>query len=161
MKADDTPLFVTRIVKPAFSVIGFSGSTDDGDGFIAHLWEMANCRFGEISDLVCKEPDGSPAGVWGCMSDFSLAFQPWADDFSRGLYLAGAECPPDAKPPHGWTKWNIPGFVYLAVENTDDDAFSRMLAYLRIHNIPLAGAIQEYTHPASGKSYLYFPVERL
>jgi len=36
-----------------------------------------------------------------------------------------------------------------------------MLAYLSEQNIPLVGAVQEYTQPASGKSYLCFPVERL
>ena len=152
---------VMRMTKPAFTVIGQAGSTDDGDGFIARLWEIANARFPEITHLVRTDENGVPVGIWGCMTDMSGQFLPWEDSFSRGRYLAGAECRTDAVVPHGWTVWSIPGFVYLMTENADPDTFSRMLAYLSEQNIPLVGAVQEYTQPASGKSYLCFPVERL
>jgi len=154
-------LYIERIGKPAFSVIGKEGSTDDGDGFIAGLWDEANAGYAEIAPLAVTDETGIPVGVWGLMTDFGRQFLPWEDGFSRGLYLAGAECIDDAVPPHGWVKWSVPGFVYLRTENNAPDIFSRMIAYLTSENIPLAGAVQEMTHPASGKSYLYFPVERL
>ena len=51
------------------------------------------------------------------MSDIYRSFKPWEDDFSKGLYLAGVECFDDAKAPDGWTKWTIPGYEYIVVEN--------------------------------------------
>ena len=35
-----------------------------------------------------KNADGSYVGFWGAMSDETMSFMPWTDDFSRGLYLA-------------------------------------------------------------------------
>ena len=154
-------LTITRMTKPSFPVIGREGTTDDGDGFIARLWEDANAHFWEIASLVLYDEQGSPRGIWGCMSDMSEQFLPWEDNFTRGRYLAGAECSADAQPPHTWSKWTVPGFVYLMIPNDTPDAFSRMLDYLDEHQIPLVGTVQEYTVPASGQSYLCFPTERL
>ncbi len=159
--SEDRALRITRMEKPSFSVIGKAGSTDDGDGFIAGLWDDANAHFSEIAHLVLTDKTGAPCGIWGCMTDFSGQFLPWENHFSRGLYLAGAECAPDTAPPDGWCKWTVPGFVYLIAENTEPDVFSRMISYLSENRIPLVGAVQEYTQPACGKSYLCFPVERL
>lgn len=155
------PPSVIRMEKPAFCVIGQAGSTDDGDGFIAKLWETANTRFSEIEHLVCKDESGHPRGIWGCMTDVSGQFLPWEEQYSRGRYLAGAECTDNAVPPAGWSKWKLPGFVYLAAENTTPDVFACMISYLNEQHIPLIGAVQEYTQPSSGKSYLCFPVERI
>ncbi len=38
-----------RIIKPAFTVIGMEGSTDEGEGFIQRLWEDANGHFSEVA----------------------------------------------------------------------------------------------------------------
>ena len=155
------PLSVERVVRPAFSVMGKEGGSDDGDGFIARLWAEANAGFSEVAPLAVTETGGTPAGVWGLMTDYGRRFLPWENNFTRGLYLAGVECTDDAVPPCGWVKWTVPGFDFLRTENNAPDTFSRMLAYLAANDIPLAGAVHEMTHPASGKSYLYFPVERL
>ena len=74
--------------KPAFSVIGRQGSTEDGEGFIARLWQEANENFPEVAALAKRGPEGSFAGFWGLMSDEGMNFMPWEDGFTRGLYLA-------------------------------------------------------------------------
>ena len=95
------------IRKSSFVVIGREGSTADGEGFIQKLWAQANAHFNEIEPLAKRDEQGNLAGIWGAMSDFSRSFQPW-DDFSRGLYLAGAECVDGAEAPetppeeNGW-----------------------------------------------------------
>lgn len=150
-----------RIIKPAFSVIGLEGSTEDGEGFIPALWAQANRRFGEVAALAKTNPDGTLCGVWGAMTDFSRTFQPWEDGFTRGLYLAGVECRDDALPPEGWTKWTIPGFAYLRAECTAPDVFPRTLAELARQGLPLAGAVHDFTDPATGTRYMYFPIRRL
>jgi hypothetical protein len=95
------------------------------------------------------------------MSDESRSFMPWEDNFTKGLYLAGVECPMDADPPEGWTKWIIPGFEYLCAECTSESVFADTLQYLQEQNIPLAGAVHDFTCPQTGKTYMYFPVNRL
>ena len=60
-----------------------------------------------------KLSEGNLLGIWGAMSDFSLSFMPWEDNFTQGLYLAAVECIDNAEAPEGWTKWRIPGFEYL------------------------------------------------
>ena len=154
-------MIVEKITKPAFTVIGRMGSTDDGEGFIARLWQEANSHFGEIEPLVKRTADGVPMGFWGAMSDMSLSFQPWKNDFSKGLYLAGAEVCDDAEAPAGWTKWSVPGFVYLRVKNDMPDVFPKMLRYLEENGLALAGAVHDFTDPADGQGYMYFPIERL
>lgn len=148
-----------RIIKPGFTVIGKEGSTRDGDGFIQRLWADANSHFGEIAHLA-KMENGQLCGVWGVMSDFSRTFQPWEENFTQGLYLAGAECRDDAEPPTGWVKWVIPGYEYLRVESSPD-AFPATLAYMEQHGLPLAGAVHDFTDPATGKGYMLFPIRRL
>ncbi len=148
------------IRKSSFVVIGREGSTADGEGFIQKLWAQANAHFNEIEPLAKRDEQGNLAGVWGAMSDFSRSFQPW-DDFSRGLYLAGAECVDGAQAPEGWVKWVVPGYEYLAVEAEDGNTFAEMLQYLRENRISLAGAVHDFTCPGTGKNYMYFPVRRL
>ena len=74
---------IEKITKPAFTVIGRQGSTKDGEGFIARLWQEANARFAEIEPYVKRDENGVPVGFWGAMSDFSLSFQPWENGFSE------------------------------------------------------------------------------
>ena len=149
-----------RITKPAFSVIGKEGSTHDGPGFIQRLWAVANGHFSEVAHLAKHTESGALAGIWGAMTDLSRTFRPWQNDFTEGLYLAGVECPYDAEPPAGWTKWTVPGFEYLRAVATES-TFSDMLRYLQDHALPLAGAVHDFTDPATGKSYMLFPIRRL
>ena len=152
---------IEKITKPAFTVIGRLGSTTDGDGFVARLWQAANANFAQIEPLVKRDANGMPAGFWGAMSDMSLSFMPWEDGFSKGLYLAGAEVCEDAEAPAGWTKWCVPGFVYLRVKVDAQDIFQKMLAYLAENNLTLAGAVHDFTDPKDGQNYMWFPIEKL
>lgn len=152
---------INKCVKKSFVVIGKEGSTEDGEGFIARLWEDANSHFQEIAHLVKRDKEGNIGDVWGAMSDLSRSFLPWEEGFTKGLYLAGAECEDGSQAPDGWTKWVIPGYEYLYVENEGNGAFPKMIEYLRENQIPLAGAVHDFTCPQTGKSYLFFPIRRL
>ena len=154
-------LEMETFVKPAFAVIGMEGSTEDGQGFISRLWEQANHRFPEISHLAKTSPDGSPCGIWGVMSDFSRSFRPWEDAFTRGLYLAGVEVRDDAEAPAGWTRWDIPGYEYIRVKNDAPDVFTRTLQNLSNAGMTLVGAVHDFTDPATGQGYMYFPIRKL
>lgn len=147
--------------KPAFTVIGREGSTQDGPDFVGKLWAEANAHFGEVAHLAKRGENGAFAGFWGAMTDFSRSFQPWEVDFSRGLYLAGVECTDDAVAPAGWTRWEIPGFVYLKAACDSPDLFPKMLDYLRQQGLELAGAAQDFTDPISGRNFMLFPIKRL
>ncbi|MBD5103890.1 MAG: GyrI-like domain-containing protein [Ruminococcaceae bacterium] len=146
--------------KEAFTVIGKEGSTSDGDGFIQKLWEDANSHFNEIQHLAKKDENGNIVGIWGAMSDFSRSFKPW-EDFSKGLYLAGAECEDEAEAPEGWTKWVIPAYEYIFVECESDSTFPETIQYLKDNNMTLAGAVHDFTCPQTGKNYMFFPIEKL
>lgn len=154
-------MIIKECEKNAFVVIGREGSTADGAGFIQRLWADANAHFGEIAHLAQKDSAGNLLGLWGAMSDFSHSFNPWENGFTQGLYLAGVECQADAEPPTGWTKWTIPGYAYIYVENEGPATFQTVLAYLEDNHIPLAGAAHDYSHPLTGKDYLFFPIRRL
>ena len=147
-----------KIIKPAFTVIGKEGSTQEGPGFVQRLWTDANSHFAEVAPLAKKDAQGNLAGIWGAMTDFSRSFLPWEENFSQGLYLAGVECMDEAAAPEGWTRWRIPGFVYLRVENDRETVFSEMIEYLQEHRIPLVGAVHDFTCPQTGRNYLYFPI---
>lgn len=151
---------IEKISKTAFTVIGMEGSTKDGAGFIGRLWEEANSRFGEIADLVKKDENGDICGIWGAMSDFSRSFKPW-ENFSEGLYLAGAECADGAEAPEGWVKWVVPAYEYLRAECENESTFPDMIRYLEENDIALAGAVHDFTCPRTGKSYMYFPIKAL
>ena len=148
-----------HIIKPAFTVIGKEGSTRDGEGFIQRLWAEANGHFGEIAHLA-KMENGKLAGVWGAMSDFSRSFQPWEDGFTQGLYLAGVECRPDAQPPEGWVKWQVPGFEYVRIP-LGDNAFKEGLQAVANAGYTLVGAVQDFTDPQTGEAFMLFPIRRL
>lgn len=149
-----------KVIKKAFVVIGKEGSTLDGEGFIQKLWDDANGHFAQVAHLAKRDENGNLVGIWGAMSDLSHSFQPWEDDFSKGLYLAGVECVDNAEAPDGWTKWMIPGYEYLVVEN-HDGAFGDTIRQMQEEGIALAGAIHDYTDPATGKGYLYFPIRKV
>ena len=152
---------IEKRAKSSFSVIGKEGSTSDGQGFIQRLWEDANSHFGEVQPLAKKDENGNLAGIWGAMSDYSRCFQPWEDNFSKGLYLAGVECVDDAQAPEGWTKWTIPGYEYLCAEVESESTFTDVLDYMNTNNISLVGAVHDFTCPSSGKNYMYFPIRTI
>lgn len=152
---------IKRCTKAAFVVIGKEGSTLEGQGFIQRLWSDANAHFAQVQPFAKKDEDGNPVGIWGAMSDFSRSYQPWEENFSKGLYLAGVECLDEAQAPEGWTKWKIPGYEYLCAELENENTFSEVLDYLRDNQIPLVGAVQDFSCPVSGKDYMLFPIRRL
>ena len=148
-----------RVILPSFCVIGIEGTTDDGPGFIQRLWEKANSRFGEVAHLAAHT-EGGGIRVWGLMSDMSMSFKPWEDDFTKGRYLAGVEVLPDAEPPAGWTKWVSPAYEYVAAPQDGPDAFPRALSYLAANGLSLAGAAYDLTIPGSG-SFIYLPIRKI
>ena len=77
------------------------------------------------------------------------------------VYLAGAQCPAQAQPPQGWTRWQVPGFEYLVFPGGGPEAFSLAMAYLRGNGLSLCGAQQDHTDPATGCNEMYFPIRRL
>lgn len=147
-------------MKASFAVVGKEGSTLDGENFIQKLWEDANSHFEEIQHLAKKDEDGNIIGIWGAMSDFSHSFHPW-EDFNKGLYLAGVECNDDAEAPKGWTKWKIPAYEYIVTESEGDAVFPEVIEYLKENDIPLVGAVHDFTCPQTGKNYMYFPIKKL
>ena len=149
-----------RCEKVAFSVIGFEGSTDEGAGFIARLWEKANARFPEIAHLVKCDPSGALVGIWGLMSDKSRAFLPWQKDFSDGLYLAGAEVRDDAQPPAGWTKWTSPAYEYVCAKMESPDSFAQAIQYLKDNRLALAGAVYDKTDLANRRRPYVLPDQK-
>ena len=151
---------IEKCRKAAFAVMGKEGSTKEGEGFIQRLWADANSHFEQISPFAKRDADGKPVGIWGAMTDFSRSFLPW-EDFKNGLYLAGVECRDDAEPPEGWVKWTIPGYEYLCAECDGTDVFSAMLAHMKERGILLAGAVQDFTCPKTGKDYMLFPIRKL
>lgn len=150
---------LNKCLKESFTVIGKEGSTLDGENFIQKLWVQANSHFEEVRHLAKKDEKGNICGIWGAMSDFSRSFNPW-EDFNKGLYLAGVECKDDAEAPSGWTKWVVPGYEYIYVE-CEEDTFSKVIEYMRDHDIPLAGAVQDFTCPQTEKNYMFFPIRKL
>ena len=151
---------MVKLIKEKFVVIGKEGSTLDGEGVIQKLWDDANGHFHEIAHLAKRDAAGQLVGIWGAMSDLSRSFRPWEDGFSKGLYLAGVECDDTAEAPDGWTKWRIPGYEYLVVENRKG-AFEETLEQMKEEGITLVGAIHDHTDPATGKGYLYFPIRTI
>lgn len=150
-----------RWSKPGFAVIGLEGSTEDGEGFVARLWEEANRRFPEVEALAKRKEDGLLAGVWGAMTDMERTFQPWENGFQRGRYLAGVECRDDAEPPEGWTRWDVPGFEYFVMPNDRPDAFRGARNVFICEGFTLAGAVQELMNPGKDEKLLCFPIRRL
>lgn len=152
---------IEKRIKERFVVIGKEGSTMDGQDFVQKLWANANAHFDEVQPLAKKDEHGNLVGVWGAMSDQSRSYRPWEDNFSKGLYLAGVECVDDAEAPRGWTKWTIPGFEYICAETENENTFAEVLNYMDANHIALVGAVHDFTCPASGKSYMFFPVRSL
>ena len=152
---------IEKCIKNTIVVIGKEGSTLDGQGFIQKLWSDANSHFNEVQSLAKIDEKGNLVGNWGAMSDFSHSYKTWEDNFSKGLYLAGVECVDDAEAPEGWTKWTIPSFEYIYVEIENENTFAEVLSYMDENNIPLVGAVHDFTCPVSGKNYMFFPIRNI
>lgn len=152
---------INKCIKESFSVIGKEGSTNDGSGFIQKLWTEANSHFAEVAPLAKKDEKGNLLGIWGAMSDLSRSFNPWEDNFTKGLYLAGVEVIDDAQAPEGWVKWTIPSYEYCYVKNEGQNTFPEMMRYLNENNITLAGAVHDYNCPEDGQAYMFFPMRRI
>jgi len=152
---------IKECVKESFSVIGKEGSTNDGEGFIQKLWTDANSNFAELASVVKKDDKGNLLGIWGAMSDLSRSFNPWEDNFTKGLYLAGVEVIDNAQAPQGWVKWTIPSYEYVYVKNESPNTFTQVIEYLKENNIKLVGAVHDYNCPENGQGYIFFPIRRL
>ena len=151
---------IQKCTLPSFSVIGKAGSTEDGPGFVQRLWQEANAHYAEVSHLAKTDESGKPVGFWGAMSDMKMRFLPWEENFSKGRYLAGVQCRENALPPEGWVKWNIPAFSCLYAECDGENIFAQMLRYIEEQGLTLAGAVQDFTCPKTGKKYMFFPISK-
>jgi predicted transcriptional regulator YdeE len=152
---------IKKCVKESFSVIGKEGSTNDGDGFIQKLWADANSNFNEVASLAKKDETGNLLGIWGVMSDLSRSFNPWEDNFTKGLYLAGVEVKENAEAPQDWVKWTIPSYEYVYVKNESPNTFADVIEYLKENNIELVGAVHDYNCPEDRQGYMFFPIRRV
>ena len=147
---------------PRIAIIGKEGLCTKEKSIVQNLWQQANSNFSEIADLGMKNVDGSFVGFWGAMSDETMSFMPWTDGFSRGLYLAGIEVYEDTAVPDGWVKWVMPARKYLVTE-VQPENYGEIFGYVINSLIPelgmkLAGAVCDFTEPATGQNKLFFPV---
>ena len=147
---------------PRIAIIGKEGFCTREKNTVQELWQEARSHFGEIADLGMKNADGSFVGFWGAMSDETLSFLPWTDDFTKGLYLAGLEVYEDTPVPDGWAKWVMPARRYI-VTDAAPERYAETFRYVIDSLIPqlgmkLAGAVCDFTEPATGQNKLFFPV---
>lgn len=63
--------------------------------------------------------------------------------------------------PEGWTKWVIPGYEYIYIENESTDTFGKVIEHLKENKMELVGAVHDFNCPETGKGYLFFPVRNL
>ena len=147
---------------PQIAIIGQEGFCTKEKNEVRNLWKQANLRFSDVADIGMKHADGSYVGFRGAMSDETMSFMPWTDDFSRGLYLAGIEVYEDTPVPAGWVKWIMPARKYLVTE-VDLESYEETIQNVINHLIPelgmkLAGAVCDFTEPTTGQNKLFFPV---
>ena len=148
---------------PKITIIGQEGFCTKEKNVVQDLWKQANLRFSEVADIAMKNADGSFVGFWGAMSDETMSFLPWTDDFSKGWYLAGIEVDEDTVVPAGWAKWIMPARKYLVTE-VSPDSYAETFRNVINHLIPelgmkLVGAVCDFTEPATGQNKLFFPLE--
>ena len=101
---------------PKIAIIGKEGLCTQEKNVVQDLWHQANSNFSDIADIGMKNADGSFVGFWGAMSDDTLSFLLWTDDFSRGLYLAGIEVYEETPILDGWVKGVMPARKYLVTD---------------------------------------------
>lgn len=74
-----------RIVDlPEIAINGKEGFCTEESNIVQDLWEQANENFGEVLELGMKEESGEFVGFWGAMSDETMSFMPWTNNFTRG-----------------------------------------------------------------------------
>ena len=148
---------------PEIAIIGKEGLCTKEKNVVQDLWQQANSGFSEIADLGMKNADGSFVGFWGAMSDETMSFLPWTENFSRGLYLAGVEVYEDTAVLDGWAKWVMPARKYLVTDVTPEsykETFGYVISSLISElGMKLTGAVCDFTEPATGQNKLFFPVE--
>ncbi len=156
-------MVIEKRYKESFSIIGRRKWVEKGSG-VQDVWEDANCHFDDVLPLAKKDEEGRLVGVWGAMSDRTMAFKPWENHFSEGYYLAGIECEASQLPPEGWFKWTLPSFEYLVCkpEPSYAEAMAFVLqTYMPEHRMNLQGAIQEFYDPKQGgQLFLLFPIAK-
>ncbi|MBQ3295730.1 MAG: GyrI-like domain-containing protein [Erysipelotrichaceae bacterium] len=149
---------------PQIAIIGKEGLCTKEKNIVQDLWLQANSNFSDVADLGMKNVDGSFTGFWGAMSDESMSFMSWTDDFSRGMYLAGIEVNEDTAVPDGWVKWVMPARKYLVTEVTPEsykETFETVINSLIPElGMKLAGAVCDFTETSTGQNKLFFPVKR-
>ena len=77
--------------------------------------------------------------------------------------MAGVEVYEDTAVPAGWVKWVMPARKYLVTE-VQPENYGEIFGYVINSLIPelgmkLAGAVCDFTEPATGQNKLFFPVE--
>ena len=154
---------IEEIKLKEFTVIGKEGSTYQDEGIVQKLWQQMNNDFNQIYPLAIKDENGKIDHCWGLMSDVEHKLLPWADNFSKGLYLAGIEVEKDCLVPEGWSKWTVPERTYMVMEIPEGEYQSTfkngMYFQLYYRRYKLVGAVFDYTDLKTGINYLYFPVE--
>ena len=104
-------------------------------------------------------------GFWGAMSDETMSFMPWTNNFTRGYYLAGIEVNKEAQAPEGWKKWIMPARKYFVTEVMFENYMETFMEVLETEipakNMRLSGAACDYTEPSTGKNFIFFPVQDL
>jgi predicted transcriptional regulator YdeE len=149
---------------PEIAIIGKEGLCTKENNPAQKLWDQANAAFIEVASLGMKDKNGLYVGFWGAMSDETMSYLPWTENFTRGYYLAGIEVYKDAVVPNGWQKWIMPARTYLKVlieigqyEVVFQNVINNIIPDM---NTMLSGAVCEYTEPATGKIYLLFPIDK-
>jgi len=154
---------VKIIELPEISIVGKEGLCTKEKNVVSDLWADANSHFAEVAHIGMKEKDGSYVGFWGAMSDETMSFLPWTENYSRGYYLAGVEVNKDAIAPQGWKRWDMPARKYLVADVCPEQygqIFSEVInEIIPKMNLKLSGAVCDYTEPSTGKNKLFFPVE--
>ena len=152
----------TIVNLPEIAVIGKLGMCTKENNIVKKLWNQANANFEEVAHLGMKEKNGTYVGFWGAMSDDTMSYLPWTEEFSKGYYLAGIEVYKDTDVPEGWTKWILPARMYLKVLIEPSQYFqvfhNTITNILPEMKLTLSGAVCDYIEPETGKNYLLFPV---
>jgi predicted transcriptional regulator YdeE len=155
----DFPMQKRIIYKDTFSVVGKMGQgpADDPKSWILPLWGEATAHFNEIAQVIRKDGNGAPAGVWGAMNDIDEQNRRWGD---IGKYMAGCETDTSAVPPEGWAKWDVPAQTYLVADCTMDSYGEIFGKITNDESVTIVGTVHErYPEPGNPKVLeLYFPI---
>ena len=147
-----------KVIKKAFVVIGKEGSTLDGAGFIQKLWDDANGHFSEVAHLRRKIQTEILWEYGGPCPMVLTHLMPGKMSLAKAC-IWREECVIMVIPA-GWTKWIIPGYEYIVVEN-HNGAFEDTIKQMNEEGMSLVGAVHDYTDPATGKGYMYFPIREI